>query len=94
MCSILWRIKQGDVSFCPSNQYGTTTCFLVIVHSEHEGAFKFYVFLLCMALVSIVYRVLPSGGCYGEDSDTVQGLQNECVVAGTLKTADIFIDSQ
>ena len=47
-----------------------------------------------MALGSIVYQVLLSGGCYGEDSDTVQGVQNECVVAGTLKTVDIFIDSQ
>ena len=65
-----------------------------MVHSEHEGAFKFYVFLLCMALVSIVYRVLPSGGCYGEDSDSVQDLQNEYVVAGTFKIVDIFIDSQ
>ena len=45
-----------------------------------------------MALDSIVYRVLPSDGGHGEVSDTVQVLQDACLVASTLKTAEDFID--
>jgi hypothetical protein len=63
-------------------------------HSERAHVPKSYVPLLSMALDSVVYRVLPSDGGHGEVSDTVQVLQDACLVASTLKTAEDFIDPQ
>ena len=66
----------------------------MVDHCERAHVPKAYVPLLSMALDSVDCRVLPSDWGHGAVSDIVQVLQDTCLVAGTLKTAEDFIDSQ